>query len=88
LCAVTTSLHILYELNRNAQTSQQKVHHWKLENNLLFADDLVLRASYEQGRQHALNRFLLVTTRKERKSALKIPRYHLPQETEGSAWCD
>ena len=46
-------------------------------NHLLFADDFVLLASYQQGLQQALDRFCTACDRTGIKIALKIPKYYV-----------
>jgi len=56
--AVTTPLHSLFEMDRQSQPNRRGCHCWSCRiNHLLFAEDLVLLTSSEQGLQHAHDRF-------------------------------
>jgi len=52
---------------------------------LLFANDLVLLASSERGRQHTLGRFSAASDQAGMKISTKRPRYYVSPETQGSA---
>jgi len=58
LCAAVTPLHILYEMNRQPQSSRQKCHVWsRTFRFFLICGRLVLLASSERSPHHALDRF-------------------------------
>jgi len=56
-------------------------------NRLLVADDSVLLASSQQSLQNALDRFSAAYDRAGMKSTLKIPRYYVSLQTQGSVCC-
>jgi len=54
-------------------------------NRLIFADDLVLLASFQQGLQHTLEQFFAACDRAGMKIVTKIPRYDVSLETKAVA---
>jgi len=53
-------------------------------NRLLFSDNVVLLASSEQGLQHAFDRFSDVCDRPGMKVSIKLPKYYVSLQIQGS----
>jgi len=58
VCAVTTPLHRLHELDRQWQPCQWVCYCWKLIKCLFLGDGLVLLVATDQGLRHATDRFV------------------------------
>jgi len=85
VCAVTTPLRSLNELNWQLVDESVNTRSGRI-NRLLFAHDLVLLESSEHGLQHVLYRFSAPCIKPEWKSALKN-RYYVSPDTQGSVYC-
>ena len=89
ILSFATPLQSLYDLVRQSKPSRREHHWWSCRiNRLLFADDLVLLASSEQGFQHAFDRLAAVWYQMGITISTKIPRYCVSPENQASARCN